>query len=196
MWDTVEAAQPEIALDKEQMVPGSAYQDARSIGVSHCWVPLVTTRHSMPRANQYTIIDLVPPHKKIFKHIKIGTWKLSLGGGAKRELYLMDGLMSLNLSSLPKKGCLFGKSCVSHFVRCIPGNTLLTKALNHYFQLKFCRQWIYQRQSESVIPVTWINYLFQLCEIVSVKVLGRALTGKLNLTSGYTLNRLDINHKT
>jgi len=46
-----------------------------------------------------------------------------------------------------------------------------------------------------VIPVACINYLlFQICKTVSVKVLGRALTGKLNLRSGYTLNPLDINH--
>jgi len=35
--------------------------------------------------------------------------------------------------------------------------------------------------------------LFQLCKTVSVKVLGGALTGKLNLRSGYTLNPLDLN---
>jgi len=46
----------------------------------------------------------------------------------------------------------------------------------------------------SVIPVAGINYLFiQLCETVLVKVLGRALTGKLNLISGYTLHPSDIN---
>jgi len=130
----------------------------------------------------------------ILKHIKIGTWKLSLGGEAKRELYLTDRLTGLNLSSPPKKGCLFGKSHVSDFVRHIPRNTLLTKVLNHYFELNFCRQCIYQWQTESVISVAWINYLlFQLCKTVSVKVLGGALTGKMNLLSGYTLNTLDIN---
>jgi len=36
LWGMVEAAQPEIALDKEQMAPGSAYQDARSEGVLNC----------------------------------------------------------------------------------------------------------------------------------------------------------------
>ena len=45
-----------------------------------------------------------------------------------------------------------------------------------------------------MIPVAWINYLvFQLFETNSVKVLGGALTGKLNLMSGYTLNPLDMN---
>jgi len=40
-----------------------------------------------------------------------------------------------------------------------------------------------------------LSYLvFQLHETVSVKVLGGALTGKLNLMSGYTLNPLDVNH--
>jgi len=48
---------------------------------------------------------------------------------------------------------------------------------------------------ESVIPVAWINYLsFQLCETVGVKALGGALTGKLNLVSGYALSPLDISH--
>jgi len=69
-----------------------------------------------------------------------------LGGGAKRELHLMDGSTGLNLSSPPKKGRLFGKNRASDFVRHIPGNTLLTKALNYYFELNFCRQCIYQRQ--------------------------------------------------
>jgi len=36
LWGAVEAAQPEIASDKEQMAPGCAHQDARSEGVSHC----------------------------------------------------------------------------------------------------------------------------------------------------------------
>ena len=44
-----------------------------------------------------------------------------------------------------------------------------------------------------MITVAWINYLlFQLCKIVSVKVLGGALTRKLNLISGYTIIPLDI----
>jgi len=34
LWGAVEAAQPEIALDKAQMALGSAYQDARSEGIS------------------------------------------------------------------------------------------------------------------------------------------------------------------
>jgi len=55
-----------------------------------------------------------------------------------------DGSMGLNLSSLPKKGCLLGESHASDFVRPIPQNTLLTKVLNHYFELNFCRQCIYQ----------------------------------------------------
>ena len=69
--------------------------------------PLLMTRHSTPRANPYTIIDLVPLYQKIFKHVKIGTGKLSLGGGAKRDLYLMDGLTSLDLSSPPQEGTSF-----------------------------------------------------------------------------------------
>ena len=88
---------------------------------------------------------LSPTSQKDF-HIKIDTWKLSLGGGAKRELHLTDGWMGLNLSFPPKKGRLFGKSRASDFVRRIPGNTLLTKVLNYYFDLNFCRQWIYQWQ--------------------------------------------------
>jgi len=47
---------------------------------------------------------------------------------------------------------------------------------------------------KSVIPVAGKNYLwFQLCETVSVKLLGRALTGKMDLISGDTLSPLDIN---
>ena len=126
----------------------STHQDARSIGVWNCSVPLVMTWHSVPRANQHIIIDLVPPRKKIFKHIKIGTWKLSLGGEAKRELYLKEGWRTWTSLPYPKKGCHFGKSRASDFVRRIPGNTLLTKALNHYLELNFCRQCIYQRQSQ------------------------------------------------
>jgi len=55
--------------------------------------------------------------------------------------------MGLNLSSPTKKGCLFGKTRASDFVRCIPGNTLLTKALNNYLELNFCRQCIHEQQS-------------------------------------------------
>jgi len=66
LWGVVEVAQPEIASDKEQMAPLKTYQDARSIGVSNCRVPLVTTQHSMPRANRHIRIDLVPPCQKIF----------------------------------------------------------------------------------------------------------------------------------
>ena len=146
LWGVAEATQSEVASDKEQMVPLSTYQDARSIGMSNSWAPLVTTQHSTPRANRH-IIDLVPSCQKIFKCPKTGTWKLlSLGGGAKQELYLTDGSTDLNLSSSPKKGCLFGKSRTSDFVRRNPGNTLLTKVLNYYFELNFCWQWIYQRQ--------------------------------------------------
>jgi len=46
----------------------------------------------------------------------------------------------------PKKERFFGKSRASDFVRCIPGNTWLSKALKYYFELNFCRQCIYQRQ--------------------------------------------------
>jgi len=35
LWGAAEAAQTEIALDKEQMDPESAYQDAHSIGMSN-----------------------------------------------------------------------------------------------------------------------------------------------------------------
>jgi len=59
----------------------------------------------------------------------------------------LTGQMGLNPSFPPKKGRLFGKSRASDFVRHIPGNTLLTKALNHYLGLNFCRQCIYQGQS-------------------------------------------------
>jgi len=59
----------------------------------------------------------------------------------------MDGSVGLNLSSPTKKGHLFGKSLTSDFVRHIPRNILLTKALNHYLELNFCRQCIYQQQS-------------------------------------------------
>jgi len=108
--------------------------------MSNCWVPLLTTQHSMPKSNQHIIIDLVPPHKKIFKLIKTGSWKLSLGGGDKREPYLMDGFTGLNLSYPIKM-------YVPHFVRCMPRSMLLTKVLNHYRELNFCRQCIYQQQS-------------------------------------------------
>jgi len=101
--------------------------------------------------------------------------------------------MGLNLSSPSKKGRLFGKSRTSDFVRCIPGNTLLTEVLNYYFELNFCRQCIYQQQFRICDTCRLINYLLlQLCETVSVKVPGGALTGKLNLRSGYTLSPLDI----
>ena len=45
----------------------------------------------------------------------------------------------------PKKEHLFGQSRASDLVRSIPGNTLLTKKLNHYFELNFCKQCIYQQ---------------------------------------------------
>jgi len=51
-----------------------------------------------------------------------------------------DGSTGLNLSSPPKKGRLYGKSRASDFVRPIPGKTLLTKALNYYFELNCCRR--------------------------------------------------------
>jgi len=44
---------------------------------------------------------------------------------------LMDESTGLKLSSPPKKGHVFGKSRASDFVGCIPGNTVLTKALNY-----------------------------------------------------------------
>jgi len=69
-----------------------------------------------------------------------------LGGGAKQELHLTDGSTGLKLSFPSKKGRLFGKSRTSDFVIYIPRNTLLTKALNYYFELNYCRQCIYQRQ--------------------------------------------------
>jgi len=74
LWGAAQATQPEIASDKEQMAPGSAYQDARSIGMSNCGVQLVMTQLYMPRANQYIIIDLVPPCKKDFQTHK--NWHL------------------------------------------------------------------------------------------------------------------------
>jgi len=93
----------------------------------------------------------------------------------------------------PRKGRRFGKSRASDFVRRMPGITLLTKALNRHLELSFCRQCIYQQQSQ-IRDTCRLNKLpFQLCETVSVKVLGGVLTGKLNLISGYTLNPLDIN---
>ena len=131
------------------------------------------TQHSMPRANQHIIIHLVPPRKKISKHIKTGTWKLSLGGGAKWELHLMDGLTGLNLSSPPKKGCHFGKSRASDFVRLIPENTLLTKVLNHYLELIFCRQC----HLSTAIPNLWylsleeITYCFNFAKLFQWKSL-------------------------
>jgi len=115
----------------------------------------VMTWHSMPRANQHIITDLVPPHQKIFKCMITGTWKLSLGGGTKREPYLMDELTGLILSSPDKNGCLFGKRRVSDFVRRIPGNTLLTKTLNYYLELNFYRQCIYQ----------WRSWICNICRL-------------------------------
>jgi len=35
LWGVAEATQSEVASDKEQMVPLSTYQDARSIGMSN-----------------------------------------------------------------------------------------------------------------------------------------------------------------
>ena len=76
------------------------------------------------------------------------------------------------------------------FVRLIPGNTLLSKEQKYYLELSFCRQCIYQWQSQ-ICDICCLNKL--LCETVSVKVLGRALTGKLSVMSGYKLNPLNIN---
>jgi len=101
----------------------------------------------MPRANQYTIIDLIPPRKKIFQTYK--NWHLkTLFERKSQARTLPDGWVDEpeTLFSPSKKGRLFGESCTSDFVRCIPGNTLLTKALNYYFELNFCRQCISQRQ--------------------------------------------------
>jgi len=131
LWGTAEAAQPEIALDKAQMAPGCAYQDDRSKDVSHCGVPLLTTRHSMPRANQYTISDLVPPPRKIFQTHK--NWHLKTLFGRRSQVRTSpDGRVNRPepLFPPPKKGRLFGKSHASDFVRRTPGNTLLTKVLN------------------------------------------------------------------
>ena len=127
----------------KHLAPLSTYQDARSIGTSPTCDN--TTFHAESKSTHNNWLSLTS--QKIFKCIKTDTWKLSLGEGAKRELYLTDGSTGLNLSSPPKKGRLFGKSGASDFVSRIPRNTLLTKALNHYLELNFCRQCIYQWQS-------------------------------------------------
>ena len=147
----------------------------------------------MPRPNPHIIIDLVPPRQKIWKYIKIGSWK-TLFGRRSQARTLTDGQVNGPEPLCPlKKGRLFGKSGVSDFVRRISGNTLLTKALNHYLSSISVDSAFINSNPESVIPVAQINYLlFQLCE--TVKVLGGDLTGKLNLITGYTLNHLDINH--
>ena len=115
-------------------------------------------------------------------HLKNSLWEEEMGWGAWTSL------------PSPKKGCLFGKSRTSDFVRHIPRNTSLTKALNYYLEINFCTQCIYQRQSWMCHTCCLSYLVFQLHETVSVKVLGGALTGKLNLMSGYTLNPLDVNH--
>ena len=112
---------------------------------SHLW----STQHSMPGVNQHMIIDLVPPCQKIFQGIKIATWILSLEEEPSRNLtWRTERQAWISLPSR-KKGRLFGKSRTSDFLRHIPGNTLLTKALNYYLELNFCRQCIYQQQSWS-----------------------------------------------
>jgi len=148
-----------------------------------------------PTANRYARIDLVPPHKKIFQTYK--NWRLkTLFGRRSQARTSPDGRVDGPEPLFPpKKGRFFGKSRASDVVRCTPGNTLLTKALNYSFELKFCRQCIYQRQFRICDPCRVNKFLLlQLCEAFSAKVLGGALAGKLNLRSGSTLNPLDIKH--
>ena len=101
----------------------------------------------MSRAIRYTIIDLLPLRKEDFQTYR--NWHLkTLFGRRSQARTSPDGRVdgSELLFPPPKKGCLFGKSCASDFVRNISGNTLLTKVLNYYFDLNFCRQCIYQWQ--------------------------------------------------
>ena len=140
------------------------------------------------------MIDLVPPDRR-FQSIKIGTRKLSLGGGAKQKPYVTNRSTGLHLSSPPKKGRLFGKSRTSDFVRRIPGNTLLTKALNCYLELNFCRQCIYQRQSR-ICDTCRLNKLpvvptLRNCFSESP---WKGSDRQMILISGYIPNPLDINH--
>ena len=96
----------------------------------------------------------------------------------------------------PRKGRLVGKSRTSDFVRGIPRNTLLTKALNHYLELNFCGRRVYQRQSR-------ICGTCRLNKLPIVSTLRSCFSGSpwegsdrqtWNLASGYTLHPLDINH--
>ena len=108
----------------------------------------------------------------------------------------MDRSTGLNLSSHPKKGCLSGKSRASDFVRYIPGNTLLTKALNHWLELNFFRQCFYQRQSRicdtgHLIKLS-VDSTLQNCFSESPWEGSDRQT--LNLRNGYISNPLGINH--
>jgi len=159
---------------------------------------------SMPRANRHTIIHLVPPHQKIFKRIKTGTWKLSLGRRSQARTS-PDGRVDgpEPLFHLPKKGRLFGKSRASDFVRHMPGNTWLTKVPNYYLELNFCRQCVYQWQSQ-ICDTCHLNELPVVNKLPVVSTLQNCFSESpwrgsdrttLNLISGYTLNPLDINHQ-
>ena len=149
----------------------------------------------MPRASRHIIANLVPPHRKIFICIKTGTWKTSLEEESRKTL--PDGQVDRPEPLLhPKKGCLFGKSRASDFVRRNPRNTLLTKALNYYLELNFCKQCIYQQYS-------WICDTCRLNKLLIVSTLWNCFSESpwegsdrqmLSLISGYILNPLDINH--
>ena len=76
----------------------------------------------------------------------------------------------------------------------ILGNTLLTKVLNYYFELNFCRLCIYQRQSR-ICDTCHLNKL----PIVSTswncfsESPWKGSDRQVESLSGYTLNPLDIN---
>jgi len=135
----------------------------RLLWIKHRWPPNTHTEMPAPKvvillspasddttfhAKSHSIHNnwLSPTLQKDFQTYK--NWHLkTLFGRRSRARTSPDGWVDRSeLSSPPKKGCLFGNSLASDFVRRILGNTLLTKALNYYFELNFCRQWIYQWQ--------------------------------------------------
>ena len=176
----------------KHLAPLSTYQHARSTGLRPACDDTAFHAKSQSTHNNW----LSPTSPKDFQTYK--NWHLkTLSGGMSQATTSADGRVDEPepLFPPPKKGRLFGKSCTSDFVKHIPGNTLLTIVLNHYFELNFCRQHVYQRQSR-IRDTCHLNKLpivstLQNCFSESPwKVSDRQ---RLNVRSGYTLNPLDIN---